>query len=135
MSRRIVTTQLQASGGVRVDSYFDKVMKYIPADIVAAWIATTGIINSASTKMPQATVLWIAFASGLVLTALWTWKQTSETDKPLAATQILISTTAFAVWVFALGGPFENLGWYDSSYGALGLIFYTLVVGLITPAE
>jgi hypothetical protein len=135
MSRRIVTTQLDAVGaGVQLDTYFDKLIKYIPADIVAAWTAATGLIAGA-TDEPQALLLWIAFAFGVVVTAVWTLRQTAEADKPPAVTQTAISTIAFGVWVFALGGPFANLGWYSPLYGSLLLIAFTLAVPLINPTE
>jgi hypothetical protein len=136
MGRRIVTSQLQASGGSgRMDTYFDKVIKYIPADIVAAWVAVTGIINGASTRVSKGMLLWLAFIVGIALTALWTWRQTEKPGQPIAKTQIAVSTGAFGVWVFALGGPFAALSWYDPVFGSLLLILYTLVVGIINPAE
>jgi hypothetical protein len=133
MGRRIVTTRYQGTGG-SVDTYFDKVIKYIPSDIVGGWIAVTGLINSAS-NVPTSLLLWIGFGVGIVLTALWTHKQTSVPNMQLARTQILISTGSFIVWVFALGGPFATLGFYRPLYGSLLLIFYTLVIGLFTPPE
>ena len=136
MGRRIVTMQRDAAGGdVNIDTYFDKLIKYIPADIVAAWTAVTGLIASATGDEPQDTLLWIAFVFGLVLTAAWTFRQTSVPDKPPAVTQIVISTIAFGVWVFALGGPFTFTGWYSPLYGSLLLIGYTLAVPLVSPSE
>jgi hypothetical protein len=134
MGRRIITTKLETTSSSKVDTYFDKVVKYIPGDIVGAWVAVSGLI-SAGTDIPKTTLLWIAFVIGLVLTAIWTWKQTTERFKPTAITQILISAGAFIVWVFALGGPFATLEFYRPLYGSLGLIFYTLLVALINPPE
>lgn len=133
MSRRIVTTQHQNVGG-SVDTYFDKVIKYIPADIVGAWVAVTGLISS-DTGAPQPLLLWVAFIAGAVLTLLWTLKQTFVPKKKPAITQALLSTGSFVVWVFALGGPFATLGFYRPLYGSLLLIFYTLAIGLVTPPE
>lgn len=136
MSRRIVTTELQAvTGSVPVDTYFDRVVKYIPADIVSAWVFVSSVINSSSDDLPKAVVLWIAFGCGVVLTALWTLKQTAQPKKPPAVKQTLISTGAFAVWVFALGGPFVNLAVYRPLYGSLVLVLYTLLVALVVPKE
>jgi len=135
MSRRIITTQYQVAGtGTKIDTYFDRVIKYIPADIVGAWVAVTGLINSA-TNVPSATVFWIAFIIGGVLTAVWTLRQTREPKKPPAITQTMISTGAFIVWVIALGGPFATLEFYRPLYGSLLLILYTLVVALVIPRE
>ncbi len=137
MGRRIVTSQLQSlSGGTPppVDTYFDKLIKYIPADLIAAWTAVTGLIAGA-TKEPQAILLWGAFIVGIILTAAWTWRQTTVPQKPPAITQIIISALAFIVWVFALGGPFAKMGWYSPLYGSLLLIAFTLIVPLINPKE
>jgi hypothetical protein len=135
MGRRIVTSQLQASGGgQKLDTYFDKLIKYIPADLVAAWTAVSGLIAGAADSA-QGNLLWIVFLVGLVLTPLWTWRQTQEPGLPPAVTQIVISTLAFAVWIFALGGPFSTLDWYQPLYGSLVLIGFTLVVPLLNPSE
>ncbi|PYO60751.1 MAG: hypothetical protein DMD70_08130 [Gemmatimonadetes bacterium] len=138
MSRRIgvVWPKAQAATGVPpvgVDTYFDKVFKYIPADIVGAWVAVTGLISSAR-GIPRQTILWVAFGIGLILTAWWTWKQAAVPGRRPPATQAIISTGAFAVWVFALGGPFQFVPGREV-YGSLLLILYTLVVALIDPRE
>jgi uncharacterized membrane protein YozB (DUF420 family) len=135
MSRRINTSQFQVTGtSVKSDTYVDRVIKYVPADIVGAWVAVTGMINSAA-DIPKVTLLWIAFALGMLLTPLWTLKQTTEPKKRPAITQTIISTGAFIIWVFALGGPFATLVFYRSVYGSLLLIFYTLIAALVIPHE
>ena len=59
MGRRIITSQLEAKGeSAKLDGYFDKLLKYIPTEIVGAWIAITGLIKSAS-NIPTNTILWI----------------------------------------------------------------------------
>ena len=101
MNRRVKTLQLQAAGGVQApDTYFDKVIKYIPADIVAAWITVNGMVKAA-TGVPANTIMWIAFVIGLMITALWTWKQTTMPGQPVVVKQIVISTIAFGIWVLA----------------------------------
>jgi hypothetical protein len=138
MGRRIITRQFQSKDGAAADTYFDRVVKYIPADINAAWIFVSGLIKD-NRSVPQDKLLWGAFLLGTALTAMWTFKQTrtspAQKFKHPATTQILVSTGAFIVWVFALGEPFSRLPWYNSLYGSLLLVFYTLVVALITPSE
>jgi len=137
MSRRIVSTQYQSSSeDVKIDNYFDRIIKYIPADVIGAWIATVGIVSSfAASDTPKDMILWVAFIIGIIFTAIWTWKQTTVPGKAVAKTQIIISIGAFIVLVFALGEPFTGLSWYDPGYGSLSLIFYALLVGMITPNE
>ena len=133
MTRRVQTVQLQAAGaGAAPDGYFDKIVKYIPADIVAAWVAISALVKGA-TDVPANTILWISFAVGLGLTAWWTWMQTNVPGQPPALKQISISTVAFGVWVFAIGAPFDSLDWYRALYASILLIGYTLVVGRLDP--
>ena len=133
MTRRVQTVQFQATGaGAAPDGYFDKLVKYIPADIVAAWVAISALVKGA-TDVPVNTVLWISFAVGLVLTAWWTWTQTNVPGQPPAVKQIIISTLAFAVWVFAIGAPFDSFDWYRAIYASILLTGYTLVIGKINP--
>jgi hypothetical protein len=136
MSRRIITTQLQAAetGAGSVDGYFNKLVKYIPADIVGAWVFASSAIKEAS-GVPITATLWVAFAALLLITPLWTWRCTKPPANPPARTQIIISTVSFAVWVFALGGPFATLGFYRPLFGSLVLVFFSLMVAMITPRD
>jgi hypothetical protein len=132
MSRRIITVVPQAGGDnkTKTSSYTEKVVGYIPSDVVAAYITAAGIVTAAS-GVPQNTLLWTIFSVGVVFTALWTNHLTKEENKPMAIGQIIISTIAFAIWSFALGGPFASLAWYNTVYGSLLLIGYTLLVPLV----
>lgn len=133
MSRRIVTSQFQKSGAAAttMDGYFDRVLKYVPADVVAAWITVRGLVMSRQ-DVSQATILWVALGVGIVFTILWTWKNTKVPGQPVAVTQIIVATAAFTVWVVALGSP--PVAW-DPLYGSLLLIAFTLFSGLIVPKE
>jgi hypothetical protein len=127
---------MQALGGGATgpaDSFFDRILKYVPTEIVGAWVAITGMIDSSESAPGSAH--WIMFAILTALTPFWVAKQAAEPGKPLALTQTLIGTAAFVVWVFALGGPFRTLAFYTPLWGSLTLIVFTLTAGLITPRE
>jgi hypothetical protein len=134
MSRRILTTALETTtGNGVVDTYFDRVVKFIPADIIGAWIAASSIVKSSS-GIPTNTVLWICFVFGVIITPAWTLKQTNFQSLPPARLQALVATAAFVVWVFALGDPFSALSFYHQVYGSLVLIAFTLISGGIVPS-
>jgi hypothetical protein len=57
---------------------------------------------------------------------------TSQQKGPLVL-QVILGTIAFAVWVFALGGPFVLLPWYKANIASLVLMFVTFGFGLIDP--
>lgn len=131
--RRIVTTSLQATGkggGEQTDGFFDRVIKYIPADIVAGWVALDGLTAGLGSM-----ALWAMFGIMTVFAFFWTMKQTAVPGKPGAIQQSAVAAVSFAVWVFALhSGPF-GLMTYPESYGSIVLIIYTLGIGLVVPAE
>lgn len=132
MSRRIVTKQLHAAGATaKVDTYFDKLFKYIPAEVVVAWITAKGLIVEAS-DVPKDIILWIAFGISVIITACWTLFRTHEPGHMPAITQTALSTISFVIWVIAVGGPPFNL---KTLYGSLILIFYTLAVAMFNPPE
>jgi hypothetical protein len=133
--RRIVAAQRQAAGSAApLDSFFDRVIKYIPSDIVGAWVALTGVIAGAQ-GIPTGIVLWVVFAAMMVITYFWTLRQTAQPGELPARTQAGVSTGSFIVWVFALGGPFAYLSWYVPVYGSIALILYTLITAFIVPKE
>ena len=142
MGRRVITSTPQSTKtGESVDSFAARVVKYIPADVVAAWITVSSLIKPASTSSTAAQtdypVLFVIFGVFVVLTALWTWRTTNHQNMPVAKTQIAISTVSFIVWVFALGGPFQYFEAVSARpyLGGVVLIIWTLVAGLIAPPE
>lgn len=112
---------------VKPDDYLTRIIKYIPAEVVALYITLHGIASSAKTGIPFELISWIIFTVGILGTVLYLWRVGNVNDK----LQISISTGAFIVWVFALGGPFSSLSWYHPLYGALILPIYTFFIPVI----
>ena len=112
------------------DSYYDRLFKYIPADVVAGWIAVKGIIASVP-EGSRENLYWICFIAGVIFTILWTYKLTSKEGHKPAWLQIIIATLAFIVWVVVTGEPFNP----EPYIGSLILVAYTLTAGLIIPKE
>jgi hypothetical protein len=137
MGRRIVWSVDEANKAneseERVDAYFDRLLKYIPSDVVGTWLAGSGVIQSNAQGGSRAGLLWLLFVVGLVLSFFWTRKQTMEPGKPTAWQQIVLSCVAFVVWVFAIGGPFAEWSLYQPWYGSLLLIVYAATIPLISP--
>ncbi len=137
MSRRINTISLHAAtaGGVQGDSYSDRIVKFIPGDVVAGWLAITSAIKSAA-QPPNERTLWIIFVVGLLFAAAWTWRRTSEPSKNPAYVQIAVSTVAFGVWAYATGGTVPQ--WPGTLYqpltATLMLVGFSLLSGLVTKA-
>jgi len=111
------------------DDYKMKVIKYIPTEIVAAYITLEGIIK-ASAQAPVG-AYWMVFVILLVLTPIYVWRITDQAGRKPAWDQIIISFFSFIIWVMAIGGPFDTMSWYQPIYPALLLPIFTLVAPLI----
>lgn len=111
------------------DTYRDRLLKYIPAEVVTLYLGLCAIA-SAAPKVPEY-LGWVIFAVGVLGTPYYLRAYLKVT----APTQLIISTLSFLVWVFAIGGPFKDLAWYKDNqiYAALLLPVFTFVVAGITP--
>jgi len=114
------------------DDYKAKLLKYIPAEVVSLYVSLDAIVKASTTTVDEMTYAYLAiFVVGIIGTPLYLWKHA----KVIKRKQLLISTIAFIVWVFALGGPFDNWHWYQTHkvYAALVLPLYTFIVAGIDP--
>jgi len=48
---------------------------------------------------------------------------------------VVVTTIAFVLWVYNLGGPFSILGIYEPKIAAALLTFWSFLVPLIVPAK
>jgi hypothetical protein len=150
MPRQIVTDQFirsereaavpAAAGGSSrestADGYTSKVVKLIPAEAVALYLFLSGVIGAArSAEADRGPILTVVFLVLLFLTIFYLKRVAGVTN----GVQISISTLAFAVWVFSLGGPFiyllPKVGFqYDPLWGAILLPLYTFVTPIFDKA-
>jgi hypothetical protein len=114
-------------GGARVDDYTSRILKYIPIEVVTVTTVLEGIVRSGANAVQLAPALWAVFLFGLIATPIYLWRM----QRVQKIEQLLISTGAFAVWAFAVGGPFELLGWYAKWMGSALLVIYTFSIPLI----
>jgi hypothetical protein len=131
MSRRIITTQFQSTGGGDVDGFFDRLIKYIPSDVVAGWIVAKNLISSYQSAPPQ--TLWICFVAGLALTVVVV--RYTPKGPPPTWFQVGISVVAFAIWTWALGDPLASTIPHSSLFSSLTLIGYTILVAALIPPK
>lgn len=107
------------------DDYTSRLLKYIPAEVITLYLTLTSILRS-SMDTGQA-LEWFAFAIGTIATPLYLWRL----QKVHKVVQLTLSTGAFIVWAFALGGPFANVSWYAPVYGGILLSVYTFLIPIL----
>jgi hypothetical protein len=111
-------------GQSAADGYTTRLLKYVPAEVVALFITLDALVRS-SPELSPAVYLGI-FLFCLAGTWLYLWRVARVRKQA----QLLISTVAFAVWVFALGGPFAHFDWYAPIYGGLLLPVFTFAAAV-----
>ena len=76
------------------DDYRSRILKLIPAEIIAAYLTLKGLIESAaSSPTVKETIYWFVFLVLLILTPVFYKKVT----KVVSGKQLLITTSAFVV--------------------------------------
>jgi len=114
------------------DDYTTKIIKYIPGEIVTAYLFASGMIDGIDVNSTH-TWLWGIFFFLLILTPFYRWRMIKLSELPWdrsAIIQALIATLAYTAWVFALGGPFEEWENWNTTIGALVLMGVTLILPL-----
>src|SRR5260370_10583564 len=123
------STARQRPQATAEDAYLAKIVKVIPTEVIAAYVAVSGFIKALPS---QHQFLWFTLVSVflLVLTPFWLYLTTGRTMSKGCVRHAAAGTVAFAAWVFATGGPFERFqmlpdgsgGWYCRAIGSIVLI-------------
>ena len=119
--------------GIQPDDYVSKLAKAIPAEVIALYL---GVINAVPVKDPSyKTAVWTVAAVTALCTPLYMYLATREAGKPTSWPQIWIATGVFPIWVYATGGPFTTLSWYEDKHwvGAIVLSFVTFLAAAYRP--
>lgn len=128
--RVISAAEAAADPGATEDSYLAKLIKYIPGEIVAAYIAAYDALTGVS-DVPIQTAQWVVAAVLTVLTPFWVLYAAGAPGKTRPVFQAMAATLAFVIWMFAMpAGPFSHFPWYRSVYGFLALLLATLLFPL-----
>jgi len=115
-------------------SYFEKIVKHIPAGLNAAYVASLGLL--AENAPNPAWLHWSVFLTLWALVPLYVIYLPGQIpDKSVSKKYcVLAATISFLVWCYAIdGGPiaisFPNL--YQPIYGSLLLIITTLILPVL----
>lgn len=105
--------------------YTEKLIKLIPVEIVAAYLAIAGLASQTS-PTSEFHILVASVCVLLVLIPFYAWRVSGVRS----FAQIGVMMVSFIVWIASMGGPFLNFAWYEKAYGAVALILWTIVAPL-----
>jgi hypothetical protein len=110
--------------------YLERVAKYIPGEILAAYVALNGFVAVASPGR-RVWLYALSFVVCLVFTPLYLWKM-AVPGKPKAL-HLFIATAAFALWAYSLGGLFTELKIHDPVIASILLVIFSIMSGFAQP--
>jgi hypothetical protein len=133
------STPPKASQSEPGDDYLGRMVKYVPAEIIACSMVINAILEQAmKTGGPEATMAGIpvpvvavfALLVACVLTPLFCWYVRQEGDAWI--TNAIVSTIALPFWAYLMGAvAFANH--HDGSLAAIMVMSFTVVSGLVAP--
>jgi len=110
------------------DDWLQRLVKYIPAETIAAYIALDNLAKTLSKVSPHVAE-WVVLAGMFV----YTWVHMKRVRKVTRSAQIAISLVAFVGWAAGNGGPFESLSFWSPALGSMAVIAVTLIIPLVEP--
>ncbi len=134
------------------DGYVQKVIKYIPAEIVAGYTALAGYLSlDANMPIPGHYKTYYLILLGILvaITPVWTYFAVLDNANTGGNTRrsvfhAVIATISFLIWVYAVGNPLlkavmcecsstncSNCGLYNPVLGAILLVLFTILTPLI----
>lgn len=135
-AKRVGERAFAADAGKKaIQDYLERVAKYVPAEILAAYLTALPIISGTtdSGSKTRKTYFAILLIGCAILTPFYL-NFMAESDQP-KRTHLIVGSFAYLIWVYSIGGFFTEIGWYQEPAAALLLIFFSLVSGLIVPTE
>ena len=114
---------------IDADTYGDRLMKYVPVELISAYLVVQGLLQSAykNDARARALALAILLAAGLVAT----WFFSARVLQVRRKGQLSMTVLAFAVWVFAIGGWFSTTGWWQAWMGTIAVIAFGVLVRIV----
>lgn len=120
------------------DKYLDKVKKYIPTEVVLAYVFLQQTIENSAVETgsfwTKDALFGVIFFMCLIVTPIYKYMQSNDVDYSKPIRQLVISTLAYIVWVFYFGDWFEAVmgdAYYSKTLAAIVMVSFTLLAPII----
>src|SRR5262249_37690215 len=114
----------------KADPWYEKLLKYMPAEAIGLYVALLGVIHSSGAQLPE--LRWY-LAGALVISLVFEWLFLTLKWKVSRVGQKVISSLAFLAYVFGTGGVFETFAFYRPWHGTAVILVAAAFLGLVDP--
>jgi len=128
-----------AAVAVAGDNYLERVVKYVPAEIIGCSMVVNAILeqvvavgggDATMAGFPVRIIAIGALLMACALTPLFCWYVREDGDAWVV--NAMVSTIAFPFWAYLMGAVAFN-GYHDGNLATILILAFTLVSGLIAP--
>ena len=121
-----------AGGKIDVNEWLERTAKYVPSEVIAAYVAAEGFAESA---VGQRRVIWhgVIFFVCLLITPFYLARFASTAKAKWI--NAVVASVSFVIWSYSVGHFFRDISWYDATGAPILLVLWTLVTGKIQPTE
>jgi hypothetical protein len=109
------------------DTYFDRLSKYVPVEIIGAYLIVEGLVRG---LLKDQTLSWGLLVL-LLLGAVGSWSFARQVLGVKRPVQLAMTTFAFFVWVFATGGWFSTLQFWAPGWGTIAVVVFGVMVQIV----
>jgi len=121
------------SDGEGLGEYAKRAAQYVPGEILAPYLAGIGVVAAEQRPDLRFGLYLLLFAAGFILTPLYFHKMTKPGEQ--RKMHLILSTTAFVVWAYSLGGFFSEVGIHFPIVSSVLLLLFSMVSGVLPPRE
>jgi len=114
----------QPEGGP-IQGYFARVMKMIPVDVVSLYLGIAGFIPE---KEKVGQLVWALVCLGCVVPSRILGTRDPARGKGIDWVVVILSSVAFMIWVYTIGGPFKSFHIYNAIVAAAISALWTFLV-------
>ena len=133
------------AGNTDADDYPTRMAKYVPAEVVAFYLAADKLFNKATdlTGLDRADAfvqknLYYFSVAVFVIALIGTpfyYRQMATNNEPWKI-QAAIATVAFAIWAYAVqGGIYSQAGLYSAAIASFLVLVWTFAAGFVKPGQ
>lgn len=110
------------------DDYWAKLAKYVPVEIISAYLLIDGLIRSSTLGD---TARWWLLLGVLLAGIVGTWFFARRVLGVVRPSQTSMSCVGFVVWALAMGGWFALQPWYGPWMGTGAVIVFGVLVQIV----
>src|SRR5580704_2615162 len=130
---------MQMAGTVPGDNYVERMIKYIPGEIIGFSMLINAILdqamkgggpNAAMAGLPITSIATGALVIGCLLPPLFCWYVREDGDAWIV--NAFVSTVAYPFWAYLMGAvAFANV--HDGNLAVILVLTFTVISGLVSP--